>query len=170
MNVARASVRILIRVAGYALSALLAGIFYVCWIAIVTSFSSPGSFRDQLFAALFFSVIGGFSAALLVMSALWIAVVWTFHRIRRSAVAYFAGAGAILMLLAGCVTSSLFPKPFFVEDQTFFQGVLIALERQGLCLALTGAVLGFGYWFFAEKALFFPGKATDRRDTLEARS
>ena len=158
MNVASARVRILIRVAGYALSALLACIFYVCWIATETSFSSPGSVRDQLFAALFFCVIGGFSAALLVMSALWIVVIWALRRIRRSTGAYFAGAGAILMVLVGCMASSLSPKLLFVEDQTFFEGVFIALERQGLCLALSGALLGLGYWFFAEKHCTSEGK------------
>lgn len=170
MNVTRASVRILIRVAGYAFSAVLAWIFYVSWIAIETSFSSPGNLRDQFFSALLFCVMGGFSAALLVMSALWIVVVWTHRRIRRSAGAYFACAGAILMVLAGCVASSLSPKPILIEDQTFFEGVFITFQRQGLCLALSGAILGLGHWFFAEKQLFPAGGATDRHDTLEARS
>ena len=67
-------------------------------------------------------------------------------------------AGATLMILVGCMASSLSPKPLFMEDQTFFEGVIIALERQGLCLAVAGAVLGLGYWFFAEKYCSSQGK------------
>lgn len=61
------------------------------------------------------------------------------------------------MVLIGCAASSLSPKPLFIEDQTFLEGVLIALERQGFCLALAGTIIGIGYWFFAERCL------TDKR-------
>jgi hypothetical protein len=55
------------------------------------------------------------------------------------------------MISIGCAASSVSPKPLFIEDQTFIEGVLIALERQGACLALAGTILGLGYWFLAEK-------------------
>jgi hypothetical protein len=55
------------------------------------------------------------------------------------------------MILVGCAASSVSPKPLFIEDQTFLEGVFIALERQGVCLALAGAIIGAGYWFLAEK-------------------
>ena len=69
------------------------------------------------------------------------------------------------MVLAGSAVSSISPKPLFIEDQTFMQGVLIAIERQGLCLALAGATLGLGYWFLAERKV-----TSVRHVRLEARS
>ena len=170
MKVASPSIRMMIRVAGYALSAILAWIFYIGCLAIEISFSQQGGLRDILFGALIFCLFGGFSAALVLITVPWIFIVWTYRGIRFSGATYFACAGALLMVLVGCAVSSLTPKPLFIEDQTFFEGVFIALKRQGVCLALAGATLGFGYWFLAEKKCSSAERLLDRRDTLEARS
>ena len=149
--------RLLIRVAGYALCALAAWVFYVGWIVFATArLSGPSSLSTSIFAAVFLCVFGGFSAALILMTLVWILVVWIHCKVRLPGATYFVCAGTLLMVLIGCVSSSLSPKPLFVQNQTFFEGVLIALERQGVCLALAGTVIGSGYWFFAER------KITDR--------
>jgi hypothetical protein len=135
-------------VGGYAVCALLASVFYVIWFAVEVG---PGSFRDRLIAALVLCVIGGFSATLVVMTLPWALIVLVRRAVRLSGPVYFACAGMLLMILVGCAASSLSPKPLFIEDQTFMQGVFIALQRQGLCLALVGAMFGFAYWFLAEK-------------------
>lgn len=137
-----------IRVAGYALSVTASLVFYVSWIAAEVG---PGNLRSRITAALFFCMFGGFSAALVSMILPWVLVVWIYRKVRLSGVVYFACAGALLMILLGSVTSAVSPKPLFIEDQTFFEGMLIALQRQGLCLALAGAIIGFGYWSLAEK-------------------
>jgi len=129
---------------------MLGCIFYVTWIAVEVG---AGSFRDRLIAALVLCAIGGFSAALVLMTLPWALVVWLRRAVRLSGPAYFACAGTLLTILVGCAASSLSPKPLFVEDQTFFEGVLIALQRQGVCLAIAGAVIGFAYWFSTEKNL-----------------
>jgi hypothetical protein len=43
------------------------------------------------------------------------------------------------------------PKPLFIEDQTFFEGVLITAKREGICFALAGSVFGASYWFLSER-------------------
>jgi hypothetical protein len=168
-KVARATIRLMIRVAGYALSAIVALIFYVGWIAAEVG-SPGGSLWDRVFAALVMCILGGFSAALLWMSLPWVLIVWTFRKVRLSGAAYFAVAGALLMIVVGCTASSLSPKLLFIEDQTFLEGVVIALERQGICFALAGAMLGLGYWFLAERRFSSPEMPLARHDTLEARS
>jgi hypothetical protein len=104
------------------------------------------------------------------MTLPWILVVWIYRWIKLPAFAYFPCASALLMVFAGSAVSSMSPKPLFIEDQTFMQGVLIAIERQGICLALAGAILGLGYWFLAERSLSLQKRLLGRRDTLEARS
>jgi hypothetical protein len=64
------------------------------------------------------------------------------------------------MILIGCVMSSVSPKPLFIEDQTFLEGALIALQRQGVGLALAGMIIGLGYWFFAERTIVVFRNAT----------
>ena len=125
-----------IRLAGYALSCTLAWVFYVGWIAAESP--GPRSLQSSLFAALFFCVFGGFSAALVLMALPWALVVFIFSKVRLPGAAYFPCAGALLMILLGCAISSLSPKPLFIEDQTFFEGALITLERQGVCLCPRG--------------------------------
>ena len=135
--------------AAYALSSAVASLFYVGW--IVVEAGGSGSLQTRLIAALILYVFGGFAAALVLTAPLWVAVVWLSRRVQLFRALYFACSGAFLMILVGCVSSSASPKPLFVEDQSFWEGVLIALERQGTCLALAGTILGFGYWFVAER-------------------
>jgi hypothetical protein len=97
--------------------------------------------------ALFFGLTGGFGLALVVMSLLWVAMVSGYARLRSRGPLYFVGIGAFLMFGIGCATSSLSWKPLFIEDQTFFEGVIIAAQRQGIILLLGGATFGFLYWF-----------------------
>ncbi len=151
----------MIRMAGYALSAIVAGIFYVSWIAVEVG--GTGSLRDRLFAALFFCVFGGFSAALMFMILPWILAVWIFHKVRLQGTTYFACAGALAMIVFGCIAFAISPEPLFVEDHTFLEGVSMVLTRQGLCLVLAGTIMGLAYWFFVERR--FTGS---RRDRLKA--
>jgi len=64
---------------------------------------------------------------------------------------YFPLVGAATTLVIGCGTSSLSPKPLFIEDQTFFEGFKIAVQRQGICLLLTGFVFGMTFWLVSER-------------------
>jgi hypothetical protein len=140
-----------IRVVGYATSLFAAWIVYF-WF-VVAKVPGPGSIRDRFLAASILALIGGFSAALALMAFPWVFVVWIYSKIRLSGPAFFACAGVLLMILIGCVASSLSWKPLFIEDQTFWEGALIALERQGIGLALAGATLGLGYWSLAERSI-----------------
>ena len=139
-----------IRVAGYAVSSAVASVFYIGWI-IVEAGGGPGSFQTRLIAALILYMFGGFSAALVLMTLPWAAVVWISRKAQALGPLYFACSGALSMLLVGCVASSASPKPIFVEYQSFWEGALITLKRQGACLALSGMIIGFGYWFLAER-------------------
>lgn len=141
----------MLRVAAYALSSLVAFVFYVSWIA--GEVPGPGSFSNRILAALFLCMFGGFSAAIVSMTLPWIVVVWIYRKLRLSGAVYFALLGGLMMVVAGSVTSSVSPKPLFIEDQTFFGGVLIALQRQGVCLTMAGTIIGLGYWFLGEKRL-----------------
>jgi hypothetical protein len=138
-----------IRIAGYALSSAVAWVFYLGWIA--AELRGSGSFQDRLVGALFLSIFGGFSAALVMMILPWAFTVWLYRKVQQFGAVYFACAGALLTIPIGCAASSMSPKPLFIEDQTFLEGMKIALERQGLCLALAGMFLGLGYWFIAER-------------------
>src|SRR5579862_5137125 len=143
--------RTLVRMVGYASSAIVASAFYVSWIAAESP--GPSSMRDRLYAALFFYAFGGFAATFVLMTLPWAVAVWMYRKVQLAGAAYFACAGALLMILVGCAVSSVFPKPLFVEDQTFLRGVAIALQRQGVCLVLAGVIFGIGYWLFVEKNL-----------------
>ena len=70
-----------------------------------------------------------------------------YRSLRISGPLYFAGIGALLTFVIGCATTSLSPKPLFIEDQAFFEGAIIAAEREGIILLLGGATFGFIYWF-----------------------
>ncbi|WP_348265117.1 hypothetical protein P8935_11380 [Telmatobacter sp. DSM 110680] len=140
--------RATIRVAGYALSSAVAAAFYIGWIMVA---GGPGSFETRLIGALILFVFGGFLLALMLMALPWALLVWISSKAQSLTASYFACSGAVSMILLGCAASSASPKPLFVEDQTFWEGFLIALERQGACLALSGMIIGFGYWFLAEK-------------------
>ncbi len=143
-------VRILfIRIIGYTMSAGAAWLVYFSCLA--AEVPGPGSMSERLLAALIVTLVGGFSVALVLMTLPWMLTVWIYLKVRPSGPAFFACAGVLLMVLLGCVASSLSWKPLFIEDQTFWEGVLIALKRQGVILALAGATIGLGYWLLAER-------------------
>lgn len=140
----------------YAAGAASASLFYVVWLVI--EMRGPGiglGFRIGL--ALFFWLVNGFAAALILMAVPWLLPVRMYVRVGWRAWIYFACAGAVLTFTIGCATASLSPKPMWIEDQTFLEGALIAANRQGLCLTLAGSIHGFVYWFIAEKK---PARAT----------
>jgi hypothetical protein len=141
----------MIRVAGYVLSAIVASASYVIWTAAWPA--APGAFSIRLPVALYLFLSGGFSAATIFMTLPWILIVWIYRKARLPGAVYFTCAGAMLAVVVSSAASSLSPRLFFIEDQTFLQGVLIALERQGVCFALAGSIIGLGYWFCAEKVI-----------------
>jgi hypothetical protein len=57
--------------------------------------------------------------------------------------------GAPLLFVIGCAAASISPKPLWIEDQTFLEGALIAVVRQGL--SFSGVVFGASYWFLSER-------------------
>jgi len=138
-----------IRVIAYAASVAAAWIIYF-WF-VVAKVPGPGIVEGRLLAALIIALVGGFSAALALMAFRWVFIVWIYSKVRLPGPAFFASAGVLLMVPLGCVASSLSWKPLFIEDQTFREGAFIALERQGIGLALAGAILGLGYWALAER-------------------
>jgi hypothetical protein len=91
------------------------------------------------------------AVALVFLAAPWVlAVIW-YKRLRRSGLMYFCLLGAAFTLAIGCATSSLSPKPLFIEDRTFLEGCSIAFKRQGACLILTGFVFGLTFWLISER-------------------
>jgi hypothetical protein len=141
----------LTRVIAYLVSVLAAWLVYFSCIAVMIP--GPGSISARLLAALVFSLVGGFSAALVLIALPWTFAVWTLLKFRKSGPAFLACIGALLMVFLGCTSSSLAWKPLFIEDQTFLEGVLVALKRQGVILAFSGATVGFVYWLLAERLL-----------------
>ena len=142
------------RLIGYSASFLVASLFYVGWIAVQDR-SSGGNVTVlfQVGVAIFFWLFGGVAAALILLALPWsLAVALR----RHSGLTYFSILGAALATILGCATSSLAPKPLFVEDQTFLQGFTIALQRQGICLLLTGLVFGMTFWFVSERGRHAP--------------
>jgi hypothetical protein len=129
--------------------AIAACAFYICWFTIQFSLSSPGNWHISFVVAFVFSFC--LAAALIPTALLWIGVAWAYHKTRIPGATYFSCAGAILLVILGCAAFSLSPKPLFIEDQTFFEGLLIAIERQRICLLLAGALMGYGYWLIAER-------------------
>ena len=139
------------RVAGYAVSAMLASLIYVVWLTVSITFGGVGITHPGLIFgfefALVFLFVGGFALALLLMIVPWAIAVWTRLMMRWDGRIYFAGVGALLVFTLGCTTASLLPKPFWIEDQTFLEGAAIAAERQGVCLLLSGIAFGTCYWW-----------------------
>ena len=140
------------RLVGYIVALLLASLFYVTWFTVANR--TPGSDVTILFRigiAVFFWAFGGIAAALVLMAIPWaFAVVWI-KRIGQFGSVYWLLLGAALTVLFGCGASSLAPKPDFIEDQTFSQGFVIALQRQGICLLLMGLLFGLTYWYLSER-------------------
>ena len=144
------------RLVGYLASVTSASLFYVGWFAVQNR--TPDGRVTVLFNigfAFFFWLFGGMGAAFVLMAFPWyLAVVWH-ARLQRFGLMYFSLIGAAITIALGCGTSSLFPKPLFVEDQTFLEGFIIAFQRQGVCLLLTGLVFGLTFWFVSERLRHF---------------
>jgi hypothetical protein len=139
---------------GYVVGSLLGFLFYVAWIFCELSLSSRGAheqFVTTLGVLIWFALFGGFGVVFLALILPWAVAVSVFPQGRWSGKLYFTFVGAILVFVLGCLISSLMPKPLFIEDQTFFEGVIIAVKRQGICLALAGSVFGASYWFVSER-------------------
>ena len=148
------------RIVGYMSGAAAATLIYVVWDAVAMHMSvAPSgrpSFKFEIGAAIFFAVFAGLGAAILLIAPLWLLVTLLSNLLPRLQALYFSAMGAVLVFLAGCAMSSLAPKPLFIEDQTFFEGFRIAVERQGLVFFFAGAVLGSVYWLVSERSLSAP--------------
>jgi hypothetical protein len=139
---------------GYIVSSFSAFLFYVAWIFCDLSLSGRGAheqFVGTLSALIWFALFGGFGVVFLALIPPWAVAVSVFPKARWSGKLYFTFVGAILIFVLGCVISSLMPKPLFIEDQTFFEGVIVAVKRQGICFALAGSLFGASYWFVSER-------------------
>jgi hypothetical protein len=143
------------RVVGYLASVAAASLFYVAWLALSFMFVGPSRGQVKVLfnigLAIFFWSFEGMGAALALMALPWCLAVRAYARVRTSGWIYFPVIGAATTLVIGCGTSSLAPKPLFIEDQTFFEGFMVAAERQGICLLLTGLVFGFTFWTVSER-------------------
>jgi hypothetical protein len=146
------------RLLGYIVAFLLASVLYIAWFTVANRV--PGSDVTILFrlgVAVFFWAFGGVAAALVLIAVPWaFAVVWM-KRVGRFGSVYWLLLGAALTVIFGCGASSLAPKPLFIEDQTFSEGFVIALQRQGICLVLMGLLFGLTYWYLSER-----GRSTSR--------
>jgi hypothetical protein len=140
------------RPVAYLASFSSASLFYMFWFAV--QIMTPDSHVTVLFhigIAIFFWLFGGMAAALVLMAFPWyLALVWH-DRLQCSGLMCFSLIGAATTTAIGCATSSLAPKPLFIEDQTFLAGFMIAVQRQGVCLVLTGLVFGLTFWFVSER-------------------
>ena len=145
------------RIVGYLAGTAAATLIYVIWDTCVTHLSvAPAgrpSIKFEIGLAIFFAIFEGFGAAMLLIAPLWFLVALWRNLAPRLGALYFSTMGAALTFLAACAMSSLAPKPLFIEDQTFFEGFKIAVERQGVVFLVAGAVLGCVYWLVTERSL-----------------
>ncbi len=155
------------RFAGYLTAAAAGSLVYTIGGLIVMVVITPG---HSLLSTMKFALaawLGVFFIAVVSMFLPWRLAVLVSRLFNCAGISYFIGTAAAASLVVGCVISSLFPKPLFVEDQTFFEGVRIAAERQGWLLLLTGVAGGLTYWFVSERQRLPPG---DTRASGEAAS
>jgi len=139
------------RLVGYVAGAAFASLVYVAWLAVERL---PGTKPDvglSLVIAFFFWLASGFALTLLLMIPPWAVAVWAYRRLQCHGELYFALIAAILTFVLGCTTASLAPKPLFIEDQTFLEGAVLAVERQGICFVIAGLVFGSSYWRLGER-------------------
>jgi hypothetical protein len=145
------------RIVGYLAGAAAATLIYVIWDVCVTHLSVAPRGRPSIMfeigLAIFFAIFEGFGAAMLLIAPLWFLVTLSRNLAPRLRALYFSAMGAALTFLAACAMSSLAPKPLFIEDQTFFEGFRIAVERQGVVFLVAGAVFGCVYWLVGERSL-----------------
>jgi hypothetical protein len=138
------------RLVGYLASIASASLFYLVWF-VVRMPDSDVSIRFKIGLAFFFWLFEGMFAAFVLMAFPWyLAVLWR-DRVHRFGLIYFLLLGAATTLVVACGTSSLSPKPLFVEDQTFREGFIIAVQRQGVGFLLTGLVFGLTFWLVSER-------------------
>jgi hypothetical protein len=140
------------RLVGYLASVVSASFFYMVWFVIINRVPASHVTLDfDIGLALFFWLFEGVAAAFVLMAFPWYLVVRRYDRLQRFRLMYFSLIGTATLLVLGCATSSLAPKPLFIEDQTFIEGFMIAVQRQGICLALTGFVFGLTFWLVSER-------------------
>jgi hypothetical protein len=138
------------RLVGYLASVTTASLFYVVWIAVQNR--TPGvPVLFNIGFAFFFWLVGGMGAAFVLMAFPWYLAVFWHDRLQRFGLMYFSLIGAAITIVIASGSSSLSPKPLFVEDQTFLQGFMVAVQRQGVCLLLTGLVFGLTFWLVSER-------------------
>jgi hypothetical protein len=142
------------RLVGYLASVVSAALFYLAWEVVTVAQIGPPdastSFLFKLGLASVFLVLYGPGAAFVLMALPWyLAVLW--HSRLRFGAIYFLMVGAATTLVLSCAASSLAPKMLFVPDETFIEGFLTAVERQGICLMLTGALFGLTFWLISER-------------------
>jgi len=129
-------------------------VFYIAWLVVSLGFGRPWDLHSVLFDlgfAVFFWFFNGMAAALALMVLLWYVVVRCSARLQRFGLLYFSVSGAVTILAVSCATSSLSPKPLFVDDQSFLEGFMITAQRQGIPLLLTGFVFGLTFWLVSER-------------------
>jgi len=128
---------------------------YVVWLVVSIQLrETPGEdtgVRFKIALALTFLVFEGMGAAFVLMAFPWYFSVRWYDRLQRFGLIYFPLNGAATALIIGSCTSSLSLKSLFIEDQTFLEGFMIAIERQGICLLLTGFVFGLTFWVVSER-------------------
>ena len=137
---------------GYIVAFLLASMLYIGWLTVINR--GPGSDETillRLGAAVFFWAFGGVAAALVLMVVPWALAAVRKEWVGPFEVVYWPLLGAALTVTFGCGTSSLAPKPLFIGDQTFSEGFVISLQRQGFCLVLVGLLFGSTYWYVSER-------------------
>ena len=105
-------------VVGYAVGATSASLIYVGWFVFVTDRIEPEASQVglgvRLLIGLFFWVAGGFGPMLLVLIIPWALAVSAYRKFRRAGQFYFPGVGAFVLLILGCASASLAPKPLFM--------------------------------------------------------
>jgi len=125
--------------------------FYVAWIFCELLFFSRGDpepFVAGLRVLIWVALFGGVVFLALILP--WAVAVSVFPEARWSGKLYFTFVGAILVFVLGCPMYSLMLRPTF-EDPTFFEGVIIGVQQQGVCSALAGSLFGASYWFVSER-------------------
>ena len=135
---------------GYLVSSLLGLLFYVAWIfcePLLESRGDPEPFAG-LSVLIWVALFGGVVFLALILP--WAMARNFVLKARWSGKLYFTVVGAILVFVLGCLLSPLMPNPSF-EDPTFFERVIFAVQRQGICFALAGSVFGASYWFVSER-------------------
>jgi hypothetical protein len=143
------------RVVGYLASVASASLFYLVWFVLLFEPNDPPgqttSVQFKIGLGVFFLVLYGPGAAFALMPLPLALGVLGRNRLQHFGLIYYSTAGAATALVVGCATSSLSPKLLIVEDQTFLEGFVIAVQRQGVCLLLTGFLFGLTFWLVSER-------------------